>query len=306
MDELRVEIEVERTSPTAFRVFSCHLFDYFLFILLAGLLFFLIQLGSSSLAPVKEAWATRDRIQEESSLYIRKEERLVNLGSHYEKSGLAYSYCIDDLSSRLTAYFTSYFTPDEWKEGPATYKGKLSEGKGKNGEKLFGENGERLLTNADYDETYFRFYVDLAKDTAPGYLNYKKGYSESRRTIVVSYIMVVEVSMLISYVLVFVVFGLIFHRGKQTLGMKLSRVFYLDVNALSPSWQRYLLFRLLHYLFMVVASPFVLLIPFFISVAMMLIRKEKQTLFEYIFALFPIDAKKEDIYETVEELELKN
>ena len=298
---IKMEVEVTRQSPTGFRAFSVHLFAYLIFLVVSIALLFAYQPLLSKAGPCQEAWATRDSIQEESGLYIKNDGRLVNIGSYYSSSSKPYAETIDALSGILDDYFLTFFTASEWSEAASTYHKKLSEAKASSGETMFDENGDRALANPDYDKEYASFFISAASDYAPGFLNYKKGYSDARSTIVRFFFYSIELSFLTSYLVFFLLFPLLNHRGKQTLGMKLTKVFLVDAHAISPRLGKYLGYRLFNYVFFIVIGPFALLIPYFISATMMLVRKERQSLFEYVFGYFPIEGKKEEIYESEEE-----
>ena len=83
--------------------------------------------------------------------------------------------------------------------------------------------------------------------------------------------------------------------------MKLSKIYTADAKALSPALRKYLIYRLFHFTFFIVIAPFALMIPFFISATMLWVRKPRQTLFEYVFAYFPIQAEKDEVFESEEE-----
>ncbi|MBQ2070280.1 MAG: RDD family protein [Bacilli bacterium] len=298
---IKMEVEVSRQSPTRFRTFSIHLFDYLLFLVVSIGLLFAYQPLLSKAGPCQNAWSTRDTIQEESGLYVKKDGRLINVGDYHSSSSETYATTIDALSGVLDDYFHLYFSASEWDKAASTYHEKLLAAKSSSGESMFDEYGERILTNPDYDKDYASFFISLAKDYAPGFLNYKAGYAEARSTIVRFFFYSIELSFFTSYLLFFLLFPLLFHRGKQTLGMKLTKVFLVDAHALSPSLGKYLGYRLFNYVFFIVIAPFALLIPYFISATMIFVRKERQSLFEYVFGFFPIEAKKEDVYESEDE-----
>lgn len=302
-DELgiKMEVEVVRESPTAFRAFSVHLFDYLLFFLTSfGLLFGIHPLLSNA-PQSRQAWADRERIQEESGLYVKEEKNLVNLGAKMGSSSLPYTLQIETMAPAIINYFENYFSTSEWDKSSATYHELLAKAMTKDGNKMFNFDKTRKLNNPDYDKEYAEFYIELAKNTAPGYLNYKKGYAESRSTIIRFLIYALELSFLIAYLFYFLLFPLLFHKGKQTLGMKLSKIYTVDAKALSPALGKYLIYRLFHFTFFIVIAPFALMIPFFISATMLWVRKPRQTLFEYVFAYFPIQAEKDEVFESEEE-----
>ena len=295
------KVEIVRESPTFFRVFSSHLFDFFLSLILTATLLFPLSLGYMSTPSAKEANATRETIQIESGLYIKNEGHITNIADYYSKLGYTYNEISDSLSPVLNKFFTVYIN-GELPSSNKIYLDKKIEAKGKAGESLFNNNGARAYTNPDYDQTYSSFYISVAKDFAPGFLGYKANYLAARRTIIILQFAAFETSLLLSYLIFYILFPLFFHRGKQTLGKKLSRIYLLGVDGYSPSIGRFLLSALFHYIFFFLLGPATLMAPYFISLTMMGVRNQRQSLAEYVFALFPVLGKKEEIFETEEEL----
>ncbi len=294
-------VEIVRESPTFFRLFSAHLFDFFLTILLTALLLFAFSNAYMALPAAKEAKEYREGIQVESGLYLRQDEAIKNVGEHYSSLGLTHNEVSEKLDPILDSFFTVYLH-EELPDGASVYLNHKASAKTTSGESLFDASGNRVFSNPDYDEAYASFYISACKDFAPGYLGYKAGYLEARRTLIVLELLAFETSLLCSYFVFYILPPLFFHRGKQTLGKKLSGIYLLGSDGYSPSVKRHLLSGAFHYLFFFLLGPATFMAPYFISLTMMAVRKQRQTLTEYVFALYPVSAKKEEIYENESEM----
>ncbi|MCR5079475.1 MAG: RDD family protein [Bacilli bacterium] len=302
MDKTNGEIvEIVRESPTFFRLFSAHLFDFFLTAILTALLLFAFSNAYMALPSAVEARQFREGVQVESGLFLKSEGTIKNVGDYYPSLGLTHNEVSDKLDPILNAFFLSYLH-EELGDGEEVYLSRKAQAKLSSGESLFDKNGNRIFANPDYDENYSSFYISACKDFAPGYLGYKQGYLEARRTLILLEAAAFETSLLVSYLVFYVLPPLFFHRGKQTLGKKLSGIYLLGSDGFSPSIRRQLVFNLFHYVFFFLLGPITFMAPYFISLTMMATRKQRQTLSEYVFALFPIAGKKEEVYESEEEL----
>ena len=293
--------DVERESPKRFRLFTSHVFDFVFFTLIAFLLNFALSPLLGMVPASKEASLFQEQIQLESQLYVKDGEVVKNIAEYFESKNLPMNEESDELDDALTYFFTLYIK-EETKDSGELYLKFKTEAKTKDGSPLFDEKGERALENADYDSDYLSFYRELASDKAPGYLSVKPEYLAARRTLIIMQIVSIACSITLSYLVFYIAIPLIFHRGKQTFGFKINGLYLLFVDGMSPKLGRFLLFALFRYaFFFLLAIPFVL-IPYFVSITMMIIRKEKQTLSEYLFGFYCVKAKKEEIYESKEEL----
>ena len=295
MDEPRSQITIERESPTRFRLFSSHFFDFLLFALLGVLLSFAFTplLRMSPLAV--ESSAKRDEILLSSHLYQKEGEVLSNIAEITDKLSIP----MNDKSSKIDEALTYFF--NDFVKGEDHYGKIKATAKSKDGQNMF-KDGIRSLANADYDVEYLSFYKDVAINKAPGYLSTNNGYNEARRNLIIVQTSAIVVALTVSYLFFYVAFPLVFHKGKQTIGMKLNHMYLLNVKGISPTWGRYLLFAFVRYLLMFLLAVPLLLVPYFVSITLIAVREERQSLVEFIFGLYEVHGKQDEIFESQDEL----
>lgn len=294
-------IEIERESPTLPRLFSSHVFDFVFFALVAFLLNFAFSPLIGAFPATKEMRQERNDIQLQSHLYLEKEGSLIPLTDSLKEEGLTMKEEGNRLDEALNYFFYTFIYEESKSEEDMYLKFKI-EGVAQDGQKLFDEAGNKTQINPDYDGDYLTFYRQVASEKAPAYLTLKKGYLEARRGLILMQCLSLVFSLTSSYTLFYLLPPLIFHKGKQTIGFKINGLYLLFADGLSPRMGRFLLYSLFRYVFFFLLAIPTFFIPYFISIGMMIGRKEKQTLSEYIFSLYPVKARKEDIYEKKEEL----
>ena len=294
-------IAIERESPTLPRLFTSHLFDFVFFALIAFLLNFAYSPLVGTFPISRQMRAEREEIQLQSHLYVKEESELISIVDSLKKESLPMKEEATQLDEALNHFFYTFIYEESKSEGDLYRKFKV-EAVNKDNVKLFDASGNRNQSNPDFEADYLFFYREVASEKAPGYLVLKKGYLEARRNLILLQCLCLAFSITTSYLLFYLFPPLIFHRGKQTIGFKINGLYLLFVDGLSPRLPRFLLYSLFRYLFFYLLAIPTFFLPYFISLGMMILRKEKQTLSEYLFALYPIKGKKEEVFESQKEL----
>lgn len=166
---------------------------------------------------------------------------------------------------------------------------------------MFSSNGERLLTNSDYDKTYYDFYVKLY-NTSLNYLQYNRTYKSTRNTTIIMYTSLIITAYSLAYIIVFLVIPLIIKRGKKTLGRLLTNISLLGVDGFSCSWKRYTLRFLFNYIFMGL-GVFLFLIPNLLSLGFTFFTKTRQSLSDYLFTTYKVNSTNKEVYLNLKEYE---
>ena len=122
----------------------------------------------------------------------------------------------------------------------------------------------------------------------------------------------VLVQIIISVVLAYIIFyyvvpAFILRRGRQTLGMKLSKFGIITVHAVNETLGIFSL-RVLFNFFVFIPINFVsFLIPTFVSITMMYVNKTNSSLTNYVFNDYMVDLTAQDIYlNDLERIEAQN
>lgn len=270
------------------RIFSAHLFDFFVSIVL-GLI---LLIGTFAIVPnipfYHDAVNERNDLLISSSLYIKKEDgNLITIVDRCEDDDESTYNEKSELIDRHLSYFFLTFLNEELKgEGASIYLGYKVEAKNEDS-LMFNEKGERLLSNSTYDKSYYEFYKDTFENGAIPRLPYKKSYVSTRQTILVTMSVSIVLTFFLSFIIFYVVIPQCIARGKRTLGMLICRSAHVDAKGFSPAWWRYLLKSLFEVVFIIFASVPCFLVPLAISITMLVMRKkDHQTLSDYIFGTY--------------------
>ena len=134
---------------------------------------------------------------------------------------------------------------------------------------------------------------DYAQPLFVGYLP----YLETTRVIWLSSFLEALVALTVSFALYFLAIPLTMgRRGRKTLGMKILQIGYVTREGLTPTWGKTCLRTIFLYFIDFLVGFVSFLLPLFVSVGMMLLGKNKQTLDEYLFNWTAVDTKDQEIY----------
>lgn len=253
-----------------------------------------------------------------SSFYIQKMERLTQIRNEsglYTNNIVITKYVEDDsnfptttskkifLSNKINYFYhnSTYFDDIE-KQMEVYDKRRLDSN-------LFFRNSDDVVVEKDVDVSLlYSFYRSEVDDHAVVLLlNNLEYVSLSRFSF-----LVILVQIIISVVLSFFIFyyaipAFIFRRGRQTIGMKLSKIGLISIHAVNESLGIYSL-RAVFMFFVFIPINFVsFMIPTFVSITMMYVNKTNSSLVNYVFNDYMVDVTAQDIYlNDLERIEAQN
>ncbi len=306
MDEASKSIEIQNKelvyeTPSVPRYLASAAFDLFCTILFG----FLFLLGGSLLLKSVPAYqnitATQNSIRLESQLYAQKGEDVLSLSDYLSNAEQTRNEQIQIYSSRLSYFYTVYLEDYPSLNGTKRFEEAKSKAVS-NDQALFDTDGKRALLSADYDEAYLSFYSSLYSNDALGRFASLPPYRATQQTLLRMRLTCIGLSFFLSSFIFYVAIPLSITRGKRTLGMLLSHVGYADKTGLSPHWWIYLFMGLFRIVFILFASFITFLIPLAISLGMVVLRKDRQGLPEYLFGLYPVSCSRQRIYKNKFEL----
>lgn len=302
MEENNQVIKLRYKEARLGRVFSTHLFDFIISILLA-MIILIPSLFILYVTPVyKNIQESRYNIQTSSHLYISSESSAVLLSSSLsENNELTYNEKSEQLDSTLSYFFNEFLVEKGvLSKEDKTYTNKLLTYT-LNNQNMFDEDSTRLLTLSTFDENYYNTYVDILDNYAVGYLGYVDNYASLRTNLIWCYAFTIYIALTIANFIIYLLFPLIFHRGRRTLGMLLNHVNYVSFDGFSPSIKRFLINFLIKWVLVLSGSIFSFAIPIFISVGMIFLSKHHQSITDYICGCFLVENEDLLIYENLDE-----
>ncbi len=301
MENEAKEITLTYESPSVMRILSTHFFDFFISIVFA----FLLLIGTFAIIPnlpsYSNALKTRNEELLSSSLYLKNGDEVTPLLNIVDgDSSLSYNEKSEKLDEAMNHFFTVYLK-DDLPTGGDIYLSLKAEAT-YNDERLFSEKGGRALTNPDYDEAYYSFYVETYQKKALGYLSYNRAYSSSRDSIIKTVSLSIALTFLFSFLIFYMLIPFCLSRGKRTLGMLINKTSLVGKNAFSCSKWRFLCHSLFEIVFVIFASVPSFLIPLAISITMIIVRKnDHQSLTDYVTGTYLISSKDKKVYKNVYE-----
>ena len=297
--EEKVVHEVEYARASTFRRISAGIFDFFTCIITSLLLFMVTILIIENSSVYKTNISNRNEILLNSELYVENDANIIKVNNFLDSNeDLTYNEKSERMDTRLNHFFVNknFFEDDN----TSIYNKLKSEAK--DGDNyLFDEGYDRVLTNTDYDATYYEFYKD-AIDTAVGYLNLNSAYSESAKTIFVIYTVGIVVTYIFPYLIFFLLIPLIFKTGYQTLGKKIMKIAIINFNGVNANKKKFLCRFAIFYFFEIILSLVTFLIPFIVSISMMVISKTHQSLHDYVCGTYVVSVENNKIYRDVNEI----
>ena len=291
-----MEEEITYTPVTTGRYISSKLLDVFLSVLT----FFLLLPGTlgiiNSLPNYVESSFFISKVQVESHLYMEKDG--IRLSSYIDSLNKTVKEKNEIYETELTYFYSDYL----FSKGVNLNRFEERKANAKiDGLNMFDQNGNRALTNIDYDNSYLSFYKGFYESIALSDLTYVPHYAESRRNMIVTRIVTYVTVSIICYTIFFLVIPLIFYKGKRSIGMILNKLVFVDQSGLSVSWKRYLAHFAFEFFFIFIGSLAALLIPLAISIAFIVTKPTKQSLTDYVTGTYLV-MKEDSNYLTKKEL----
>lgn len=293
-----MEKEIVHQTPSFLRIFSSALFDAVSLVLLTFLLFSgALPLYQKTSAYVQNS-AFREDVMLSSRLYVSYDGGVKTLPSYLkDDSSLTAGQKDERLRGALDHCYLVYLNEEFDSKGQQRLLSFLSNYES-DGEKLFDEEGNRALTSLDYDSVYYSCYAEIIESKAVVDLSKKEGFSEARRNILIGYGVSFLLTFAFSSLALFYVVPFCFHRGKKTFGMALTRIGYVDRFALSPTWARFSLRFLFSWALILLGGFFTFGVTWALSAAFCVFRKDRQSISDYIAAVYLVDDQGKKIAET--------
>ena len=152
------------------------------------------------------------------------------------------------------------------------------------------------------DAELIAFY-EQATISAIEYLNRSEDFVNAKRVLsqTINFLLI-PLSIAVSFTLFELLIPLLFfRRGWQTLGLAVFHYALLNSEAVVPM-TRFFIFRFLFMLFIeVLLSMMTFGLPLFVTMGMMVIRKDGQALHDYLFGIYMVEAGDQSIYKSKEE-----
>lgn len=299
MSDSIIEIDYHRASNG--KLFASNFFDAFAMLILSFLLLILNNFIFFKCLPSGiNTKAEREEIILSSYLYQKDDNGNINLAyvlikDDSNKSSNEKSQLFDNT---LTLFFTDFV------KDISIYNNYKKEAKTSDDLILFKEENKsyiRALTNNDYDNTYYNFYLDIIENKAAGYLQADSRYVRNLKKEVLQNLVIFYISLLISNFVFYFLFPVIFYRGRKTLGMKIANVGLVSVDGMNVKLSRFVLRYLFYIVVIITLSLVSFLIPIIVSLTMMLVSKTGQSLTDYVFNTYKIDTSSSSIYTSKEE-----
>ncbi len=162
---------------------------------------------------------------------------------------------------------------------------------------LFEEkDGQVVEKNVDVQQLY-TFYKSEVDDRAVVLLLNNLEYVSLSRISFIAALIEIIISATLSFIIFYYIFpAFIFRRGRQTIGMKLSKVGLITIHAVNETLGIYTL-RAVFMFFVFIPINFVsFMIPTFVSITMMYVNKTNSSLVNYVFNDYMVDVTAQDIY----------
>ncbi len=205
------------------------------------------------------------------------------------------------LNNALTYFYSDQSTFFDEGKGIEIFNDAKKNGVNDDGEHLFkeiivdGATSYEEVSSID-DQDIFDFYFDEMANKAVGFLNNNEVFFTTSRDMFYISLAIYFISGIISIIIFYLMFPLIFHRGYQTLGKKMMNISIIGVDAFNISYKRYLA-RFSIFLFVeVLLSIFTFLIPLAISLTMSIFNVYGFALHDYFLNTYVVDTKNNKIY----------
>ena len=163
---------------------------------------------------------------------------------------------------------------------------------------LFERNAEDQVVEKNVDvQQLYTFYKSEVDDRAVVLLLNNLEYVSLSRISFIAALIEIIVSATLSFIIFYyIVPAFIFRRGRQTIGMKLSKIGLITIHAVNETLGIYTL-RAVFMFFVFIPINFVsFMIPTFVSITMMYVNKTNSSLVNYVFNDYMVDITAQDIY----------
>jgi RDD family. len=312
----RPSIHIEYVRPLFHRRIFAYLLDFFIMLMLFGLLFLGARAIGTAIPESQKRSARMNQARDDSGLYVYYDNQYSLISTYYTDHGTTTDNKtqLDDYQQRMDkfiAYIRNDVGGDKADIIQADYDAYLL-GKDYQGVAYFVKDSAGKVTlNSACTATYGLYnknvLVPYINDHAEGYFTiYAPHFVED--THYFSYVLLfyeIPPCVFLASVLTFYVPGLFFRRGRQTLGRFLYKIGRVDSSYLAIGFWRYTAESAIFTLGIITLSLFTLAIPLIISFSLMAWSKKKQGFAEYMLGIQDVDLTDSKIYWNFQEIELE-
>ena len=290
------KIEISYSRPSLGKRFLAMLIDVFFFGFLSFVLFSLSNSIVASMDFYKNNNALRSSLQAESSLYVEGDDIVSYVKNHEELfNGVRAEK--DYLSSHIDAFYANekFLDAGERSKAIGEYNSRKAIAS-KEGEALFTLKDGAYVENDVNPNWHLDFYSDeINNHCRPLFTSYIP-YIETTKTIWISSLVEILISVTISYFLFYVVVPLwLLKRGRLTIGRSIFKIGMIGKDAFNVSSKRFLLKALFCYVAYIILD-IAFLIPLFISAGMLFLSNRNQSLSDYVLGTYMVDVTNDDVY----------
>ncbi len=305
MEENKQVIDFDYNVASLGKLVSSFLADLFCLIILSILVMVPSILILNNTSTYINNTNSRNNILIESNLYLEDNGNVITLYKYLDNNNeLTYNQKSEKFENNLNYFFTEFINTELDNKGLETYSNLKLKGE-INNSKMFVEDSNthlliRQFTNSDYDKNYYDFYIKLY-NTSLNYLQYNTIYKQTRNTTLFMFTTCIIVSVSFSYICLYLVVPLCLKRGKKTVGMLLTNISLLQVDGFSCSWKRFVGRFLFNYVFMLLGSVFLFMVPNLVSLGFVFFSKTRQSLTDYLFNTYKVSSANQAVYLNLKE-----
>lgn len=290
METTTNKTEVVYTKAKPGRRMLAHVMDVGIFLIMSIMLFTVSNLIVRNSSSYTQSMERLSQIRNESGLYtenviittyVDDNTKFPNTTDkkEYLRKGIDYFYhnptYFDDITKQMEIY-------DERRIASS----------------LFARNSENQVVEKPVDVSLlYAFYKSEIDDRAVVLLLNNLEYVTLSRISFISALIEIIVSATLSFIILYyIVPAFIFRRGRQTIGMKLSKIGLITIHAVNETLGIYTLRALFMFLVFIPINFVSFMIPTFVSITMMYVNKTNSSLVNYVFNDYMVDLTSQDIY----------
>lgn len=301
MENSKTEVVYTKAKPG--RRMLAHVMDVGIFLFSAIILFTLANLITRNASFYTQRMERLTQIRNESGLYT---ENVVI--TQYVEDNTSFPSVTSKkvyLRERILSFYnnTTYF--DDVSKQMETYDTRRLANPG-----IFVKNGQGEVEEkegADVNLLYSFYRTEVDDHAVVLLLNNLEYVSLTRFTFLVVLVEII-IAIVLSYIIFYYAFpAFIFRRGRQTIGMKLSKFGLITVHAVNETLGIFSLRAVFNFFVFIPINFVSFMIPTFVSITMMYVNKTNSSLANYVFNDYMVDITAQDIYlNDLERIEAQN
>lgn len=291
------KVEVEYTKGKLSRRVAAFILDLFIIAITTFTIYALANMGFRNASFYKNAMATMDSIKIESGIYVTYQEQVVDIVTYVETEEIPGTENKKTfIANRLEAFYLNDAFFADLVEYEKYQNRKLDYTV--DSQTLFYKDGDVVKEKSGVNPSLLlTFYEDEFNYHAKAFLYLNTDYTNANKTLFTTAIVILVCSMFLTYTIFVLVLPLtVFKRGRQTCGMKMSKVAYIGVDAVNIPTGKYIGRFFFSFFYYCVLNFVGFLIPTIVTASMMFASKTNQTVDEYVFNDYVVDVSNQDIY----------